>query len=291
MKLLIFGASGFIGRHCYRLAGENGHDVFGTYSGHYQAGLTHFDILTDKIMNIIPPSFLSETSAIYAVVCSSISNINRCFSEKEPTRRLNVTRTIDLLKELASNNIKPVFVSSSNVFDGLKGYYDETDDVNPVNEYGRQKAAVEKFILENLPGALILRLSKVVGSRPDEKHPLAEWYHLIKQGTPIVCMDGLIWSPTYVEDVASGILKAVEKGLAGVYHLANPEIFTRYELAIQFSSALGHKAEIVSQPADSFNFLEEYPLKSYFDGAKFRNDTGQRFTSMSEVFRRFIANL
>ena len=42
-----------------------------------------------------------------------------------------------------------LFLSSEQVFDGSKGWYVETDPVNPLNVYGETKAEAERLVLQN----------------------------------------------------------------------------------------------------------------------------------------------
>jgi len=183
--------------------------------------------------------------------------------------------------------IKPVFISSSFVFDGTVGYYDEKYLPNPINEYGRQKVIVEEFISQNAPDALVVRLDKIVGDDPMEAHLLSEWYQSIREKQPIDCIEGQLFSPTLVKDVAKAIIVSCQQGLTGLYNVANSEFFMRGELARQFTLAIGKELKIVCKPQSEFNFLDQRPLKSYLDSNKFMKATNMRFTSMRDVFKVF----
>jgi dTDP-4-dehydrorhamnose reductase len=206
------------------------------------------------------------------------------------TYQVNVTNTIQLLRDLNNLGIKSVYLSSDAVFDGQRGYYDETIVCTPVNEYGRQKAEVEKYIINNAPADLVLRLSKVVGDQPDEPHLLSEWYQCIQSGKPIRHFDGQVLSPTYVRDIVKGILLSLQKGLNGLYNMANGEFFSREELARQFMFALGKQVENLTLPEETFGFSEARAKKTYLDSTKFNKTVGMRFASMREVFQLFMDN-
>jgi len=109
----------------------------------------------------------------------------------------------------------------------------------------------------------------------------------LRSNQPIVCIRGSLLSPTYVMDVAQGIVVACQRGLTGVYHVSNSEFFHREELATQFCHALGRSPTVLSKPLEEFNFPDRRALKSYLDGTRFVQATGMRFTPMREVFRRF----
>lgn len=49
------------------------------------------------------------------------------------------------------------------VYEGVKSFYKEEDETNPVNVYGKSKVAAEKFISENCSNYAILRSSIIFG--------------------------------------------------------------------------------------------------------------------------------
>lgn len=292
MRLLVIGASGFIGRYILSLAKEKGYLVLGTQFSAGQPDLITFNLLTDRIMDVIPKEFLKTDEETFAVICSAISKIDQCWINREQSYKINVINTICLLNDLKGLGIRAVFLSSEQVYDGKRGYYDESMLPSPVNEYGRQKAEIESCITSNLPQDLILRLSMIIGDDPTEKHLLAQWYSWVLENKPITCIEGQVFSPTYVKDVARGTIEALSKNLNGLYNLANPEFFAREELARQFLVTLNKDKEIkiVIKPQEEFGFPERRSMKTYLDGSKFNKAVGMCFTPVREIFGAFIAN-
>ena len=56
-----------------------------------------------------------------------------------------------------------LFLSSDQVFDGAKGWYVETDPVNPLNVYGETKAEAERIVLQN-PRHSVIRVALNAGT-------------------------------------------------------------------------------------------------------------------------------
>src|ERR1039458_3140521 len=287
MKFLIIGASGFVGRHVLALSKSSGYEALGTQAHSPRPGLLPFDLLTDRITDRVPPSFFETGQPVYAIICAVISQIDRCYRERSISHKVNVENTIRLIEDLRNHGTKIVFFSTSFVFDGNAGNYNEQDPPHPLSEYGRQKASVEHFIQSNPDGKLVLRLDKIVGDDPAENHLFSEWYRSMQGNQPITCIAGQVLSPTYVGDVASGVIVACQQGLSGLYHLAGPEIFPREELARQFTRAVGQQSPIHSKSQEEFGFLDKRPLKSYLDSTRFVKATGMRFTPMRTVFNEF----
>lgn len=52
------------------------------------------------------------------------------------------------------------------VYEGVKSFYKESDEIKPVNVYGETKVAAEKYIQSNYSHFAILRSSIIYGPQP-----------------------------------------------------------------------------------------------------------------------------
>ena len=285
-RFLIVGASGFIGRHLLAHMRSLGYQAVGTQAHSQAPGLIAFDLLKDRIADRIACS-----QPTHVIISAAMSDMDRCFAEKETSYRINVENTIQLIQDVRELKAQPVFFSTNFVFDGREGNYTDDHPYSPANEYGRQKAEVEQYIRAHAPEAFVARLCSNVGDTLHEQHLFSRWYKLVTAGEPIVCIDGSLISPTYVEDVGRAIVLGCERGLTGAYNVANEESFYRHELARQFCLALGKSPEVIRKPLKDFGFLDNRALKSNLNSAKFIKATGMKFTPMREVMQNFIRRL
>ena len=288
---LVFGASGFIGSHVLRELKARGQTVIGTRASSPIENLESFDLRSDRLADLLSRCRVTPETPLIAVVCSAISQIDRCFREWELSYEINVERTRTLLEDLASLGAYVVFLSTTHVFDGLSGNYDENSPIHPLSEYGKQKAAIEDYLGSSDQESLVLRLDKIVGGDPAERHLFSEWHELLKANRPIRCTLGQVFSPTLVDDVAKAIWLVAEKHLTGLYHVANQEAFSRTELAELFCSLAGTKAEVITLPQADFGFADDRPLKTNLDSRRFIDATGMQFTPMRTVIERFLRSL
>lgn len=291
MRFVIVGASGFIGRHTLAYVRSLGYEARGTQNCSTYSGLIPFNLLEHRIGDCVGKEFFDTDTPVFGVICSAICQIDRCRQEPQLSYKVNVERTIALIEDLFALGATPVFLSSDGIFDGTLGYYSEEHPPSPVNEYGRQKVAVESYLHRAVPKSLTFRLSKIVGDDPLEHHIFSEWWQWLREGRPITCIDGQLFSPTFVDDVAKAIVLACARGLTGVYHVANPELFSRDELARQFLVALRCEAPIICKSQEALHFVDPRPAKSYLDSTRFVRATDMRFTSMRQVITQFIKRL
>jgi dTDP-4-dehydrorhamnose reductase len=90
--------------------------------------------------------------------------VDRAETERELASRVNEQGAKILAERCAVLNIPFIHLSTDYVFDGMKASpYVESDDVGPVNEYGRTKLAGENAVREATVRHIILRTSSVFG--------------------------------------------------------------------------------------------------------------------------------
>ena len=134
MKFLVVGGSGFVGRHLLSHCSMAGHSVLGTQNTAQLPDLVKFDLHTDRIVDAVGQDFFRDKAIVFTVISAAISQIDRCYRERDVTRVANVENTIRLIDDVAQMGAVPVFISSHAVFDGETGYDDEERPRNPISE-------------------------------------------------------------------------------------------------------------------------------------------------------------
>ncbi|NJM17896.1 MAG: NAD(P)-dependent oxidoreductase [Richelia sp. RM2_1_2] len=227
-KLLITGASGFLGWHLCQLANMEW-DVYGTYFSHsleipgiklVKVDLTNFAEVK-RVFQEIQPAAVIHTAAQ--------SQPNYCQIHPEESLLINVTASLNIAGLCADNSIPYVFTSTDLVFDGLKGFYQETDSVNPVNIYGEHKVMAEMGILERYPQAAICRMPLMFGNAtPTASSFLQSFLKMLQEGKELKLFIDEFRTPVNGETAAKGLLLAVEK-VQGIIHLGGKERVSRYD--------------------------------------------------------------
>ncbi len=273
-------------------ARSQGYEALGTATTACPSrGLIGFDLAENRLNEKVPASFLQSRDTVYVIVCAMICQIDRCRREHEKTRIINVRNTLRLMEDAADSGAKPVYLTSSFVFDGKAASYGETDPHSPISEYGRQKAQIETYCMEKHPEWFLTRLDKIVGDDPAEHHMFSEWHRNVRAREPVVCMSGQVFTPTYVNDIADAIILGCRLGLTGLFNVAAGEHFTREALARLFLQMLGEESPIVRKTQQELGFSDLRPERSCLDASRFVAATGMSFVSMREVISRFLANI
>jgi len=227
-KLLITGASGFLGWHLCQLANIEW-DVYGTYFSHklkipgiklIKVDLTNFSEVK-RIFQEIQPAAVIHTAAQ--------SQPNYCQIHPEESLLINVTTSLNIAGLCADNSIPYVFTSTDLVFDGLKGFYKETDRVNPVNIYGEHKVMAEMGIFERYPQATICRMPLMFGNAtPTASSFLQSFMKMLEEEKELKLFIDEFRTPVNGKTAAQGLLLAIEK-VQGIIHLGGKERISRYD--------------------------------------------------------------
>jgi len=234
-KLLITGASGFLGWHLCQMAVATW-DVYGTYHTHPHplAGVKTLPVnLTDfqavqQLVNDLQPSAVIHAAAQ--------SQPNICQTDPVAAYAINVMAAQNLAGLCADAAIPFAFTSTDLVFDGLNPPYRETDPLCPVNRYGEQKAIAETRILERHPTAAICRMPLMFGSAPTAPSFLQGFLQTLRQGAALRLFCDEFRTPVSGRDAAAGLLLAL-KSVQGRIHLGGRERLSRYEFGLLMAQA------------------------------------------------------
>jgi dTDP-4-dehydrorhamnose reductase len=233
-RTAVIGAGGYLGRHllaAYQRVYPDtlGVDVVGPW--------TH---LLDLAAPDIRPLKLRESGYEYAIISAAVTGLARCEQDKDYTRARNVTGTLELARQLTGEGVIPVFFSTDNVFDGREGGYTDEAPTSPVNEYGAQKAEMERRLPEVTRGRyLIPRLGKVFGLIRGDRTLLDEMAERLSRGQEVAAARDQIFCPVLVGDVVWAVLGLQEVGATGLFNVCAPEVWSRFDLALALAQALG----------------------------------------------------
>lgn len=162
-----------------------------------------------------------------------------------------VDATANLLTAVTDEGARFIHVSSEAVFSGDGRPRAETDEPDPVWDYGRWKAEAERHVLDGPLEAAVVRLPLLVSVEPADGVVTAIRSALADGGT-VGWYAGERRPAAYAADVAAAIWRLVRlpvEQAARVWHLPGPERLTRSELGARTARTLGVPDPGVEVPA------------------------------------------
>jgi dTDP-4-dehydrorhamnose reductase len=238
-KLLITGASGFLGWNLSHIAKREGWEVYGTIFNHFieipKITTVKVDLRDDRAVKDI----LNEIQPIAIVHTAARSSPNFCQNYPDESYAINVTASVRLARLCADCNIQYVFTSTDLVFDGLNPPYQESDPVSPINRYGEQKAIAEQKILEVYPQSAICRMPLMFGMAPPTSSSFIQpWLKSLREGKELSLFVDELRTPASASTAARGLLLAVGKRVSGILHLGGKERISRYHFGLLMARTL-----------------------------------------------------
>ena len=292
--ILITGANGFVGYYLSQLLLQKGYRVIATGKGECR--------LPFKGENFIYQSFdftsATEVQKIFeeykpaiVVHCGALSKPDECELNKENAYLTNVTGTIYLLN--AANTYKNffIFLSTDFVFSGEKGMYKEDDERKAVNYYGITKMLAEDEVEKYKWDWAIVRTVLVYG-KPflNRQNILTNVAAALQRGEKLNVFNDQVRTPTYVEDLAVGILSILEKQKTGIYHISGKDVLTPYQMAMAVAEYLNLDATLINKVEEKdLDQPARRPLKTGFSISKAKNDLDYQPISFKEGLKKTFA--
>ncbi|MDF2434417.1 MAG: hypothetical protein JWP44_4048 [Mucilaginibacter sp.] len=234
-RVLITGATGFVGYHLIAEALNNNLEVYAAIRKSSQ-----IDHLKELNINYTYPDFgnvmvlkkeLDENKYDYIIHAAGVTKA-RSASEYDD---INAGYTMNLASAAAEsqNNLKKFVLISSlaaiGPLNSLNGVITEQTTPNPVTAYGKSKLHAE----ENLKAIkslnyCILRPTGVYG--PRDKDIFIFFRQLVKGIEPYIGREAQKFSFIYVTDLAKAAIKALHTAGQCAYNLSDGAVYDRYEL-------------------------------------------------------------
>jgi dTDP-4-dehydrorhamnose reductase len=159
------------------------------------------------------------------------TDVDRCESERDLARRINVEGTANIADACSKVEAKLILVSTDYVFDGKKGNYSETDEPNPISFYGVTKLEAERIVSSTSSNSLIVRTSVLYGWHPTKLNFVTWILKELRERKILKVVNDHINSPTLADNLANAIRKAIELDSRGILHIAGNEKISRFDFA------------------------------------------------------------
>jgi dTDP-4-dehydrorhamnose reductase len=296
MKLLITGANGLLGQHLVKMLIEST-DYKITATG---KGVSRLPVDSSNRYNYVSlditdgvevNTFIAQNDPDIIIHTAAITQVDDC--EKDPGHcwNTNVTATRFLVGAAEMIDAKFIYISTDFIFDGEAGPYIESDIPSPVNYYGSSKLGAEKSVIEAKLSWCIIRTVLVYGNiLVGNRNNMVSWVqNNLSQGKSIQVVSDQLRTPTYVEDLAKGILLVIQKKAIGIYHISGDELMSPYEMALATAEYLHLDKNLIEKvDAAIFKQAGKRPAKTGFVIDKAKNELGFKPLTFKEGLKKML---
>jgi dTDP-4-dehydrorhamnose reductase len=215
MRVLVAGSSGMLGTDVVRTGERGGHELL---------GLSHaeLDITDDAAVK----AAVSRAGADAVINCAAWTDVDGAEAHVQSAHAVNSDGAGNLARAAAAAGVPLLHLSSDYVFDGrpeLDGAgrarpYLESDRTHPLSAYGRSKLAGEQQVLAASPRHAVVRSSWLFGVHGPNF--VETMLRLAGERESVRVVTDQVGSPSWTGHLAPGLIGLLERGVAGLCHLA-----------------------------------------------------------------------
>ncbi len=291
MKILVTGANGFLGYYLVEQLLANHFFVIATGKGDSRLPFLSSNFVYAQ-MDFTDPFQVHDVFEKFqpeiVIHAGAMGKPDECEMNQMPAYMVNVEGTVHLLINAEEQKSFFIFISTDFIFDGEQGMYKEEDAARPVNYYGRTKLEAENAVTEYPFDWAIVRTVLVYGKTHSGRNNIVTLIkEKLEKGEEYNVVDDQIRTPTYVEDLAKGIVAIALKKAKGTWHISGKDSITPYQLAIRTAEFLGLDPALIKKvTAADFSQPAKRPPKTGFIIEKARKELGYEPLSIEEGLKR-----
>ena len=289
MKLLLTGISGLLGINFAQEMMDK-HEIVGVDRGK----LAHapFKVLKQDLLDPgAVDSILDSTQPEWLINCAALADLEACEDTPDIAKRLNTDLPRRLARSCKARNIPFVHISTDAVFDGEKdGFYTEEDQPNPKGVYAKTKLEGEWAVLTENPKAIVSRVN-FYGWSLGGRRSLAEFFfHNLTNNKSMSGFTDVVFCPMLVNDTARVLVKMLQRGLSGLYHLVGPQAMSKYQFGVEIARKFSlHENEISPKSILSAGLTARRSHNLWLSTHKLSTDLGEDLPDFSTGLNEFYA--
>lgn len=282
-NILLTGANGQLGNEITQLI-----PLF----PHYSFLLTDIDTLDLTNISAVQ-DFLKKNRVDYLINCAAYTAVDRAEDDIELCYKIN-RDAVNNLAEVSPKETKIIHVSTDYVFNGRGNTpLKETDLTDPHSVYGKSKLEGELLLQEKAPNSIIVRTSWLYSTFGNNF--VKTMIRLGREKEEIKVVDDQIGTPTYAADLASAIMKIIEKSekenfyMPGIYHYSNEGICSWYDFCLKiFEFANVENCKVHPIPTSDYPTKAQRPMYSVLDKSKIKQTFNLEIPQWEESLKKCV---
>ncbi|MEM1205669.1 MAG: sugar nucleotide-binding protein [Acidobacteriota bacterium] len=224
MKILVTGASGYLGRRIVAHISEStgsGHLPVSAYNrgtgGDLGGRPWHLDL-----RSVDAPSRIVDLGPDAIIHCAAVNP----GGPESAMEQVNVEGSRRVAEAARLLGARLVHVSTDVVHDGLAAPYADDAMPSPVGTYGVTKAGAEAAVRESCPRATVVRTSLIYGLDAMD-HGTRGFAERLRAGGEVGLFADVLRQPVWVETLARALVRLAELAPGGFVNVAGSQVLSR----------------------------------------------------------------
>ena len=189
---------------------------------------------------------LSDIKPSLVVHTVGLTNIETCEKNPQLAEYINVKLATNIATVAKQLDIKFVFISTDQLFDGKASMYNEMETVVPLNIYGSTKAKAEREVLSIHQEAMIIR-TNFYGWGTTYRHSFSDFiYYQLKNKQPVQLFFDVFYTPILIEKLVEIIDKLVALNSYGIFNIVSDDRISKFDFGIKLADVFGFDHSLIS---------------------------------------------
>lgn len=232
---------------------------------------------------------------------AALTDLEYCEKNPEITWKTNALGAENMALISKKLNVTHVYVSTAGIFDGLKEYYNDFEQPNPISIYAKAKYYGETVMENMLDNYFTFRAGWMMGGgyEKDKKFINKVFKQILNGKKELFVVNDKLGTPTYTVNFAEAMFAIVQTELFGLYNMVCEGSGFSYDVALEFIKLLGLEKEINIKIVNSDFFKNEYfaprpdsekllNLKLSARGINFMKDWKKCLEDYAESFKTYL---
>lgn len=236
--------------------------------------------------------YFSANKIDACVNCAAYTAVDKAETEKEKAYLVNANAAGNLATVCKEHQSLFIHISTDYVFDGTAtAPYKEDHPVKPINMYGASKLKGEDLVLENNPGAIVIRTSWVYSSFGNNF--VKTMLRLMKERESISVVNDQVGCPTYAADLAAAIIKIINQSgpgkiKNGIYNFSNKGVINWFQFAAAIQELTGSSCTVHPIPSSQYPTPARRPNYSVLDTTKIQEVFGIEIPEWKDSLKKCL---
>ncbi len=244
-KILITGGSGLLALNYAAAVKENKDVVLGLHERNVLInGVSSVFLNLDSVESLYKS--LSEIKPNLVIHTVGLTNIETCEKNPQLAEYINVKLASNIATVSKNLDIKFVFISTDQLFEGKASMYNEMETVVPLNIYGSTKAKAEREILAIHQEAMIIR-TNFYGWGTTYRNSFSDFiYYKLKNKQPVQLFFDVFYTPILIEKLVEIIDKLVALNSYGIFNIVSDDRISKFNFGIILANVFGFDQSLIS---------------------------------------------